>query len=161
MSKPIPKVGLFTACLAAQALKNRLKDFYTPLFNFSRGSFGVATSCWATVSVHWNPAGLWLGRHAMYARLKVCGVLALANGQKIFDKIEKIAALTAEELMADMNQNDASPVGKASLLDSVTKFAAVLGSLVALGQAASTWIEGMYKAATEQEKTQREVALAD
>jgi len=63
--------------------------------------------------------------------------------------------------MADMNQNDASPVGKASLLDSVTKFAAVLGSLVALGQAASTWIEGMYKAATEQEKTQREVALAD
>ena len=32
---------------------------------------------------------------------------------------------------------------------------------VALGQAASTWIDGMYKAAAEKEKTQREVKMAE
>lgn len=63
--------------------------------------------------------------------------------------------------MANVNQTDPISSSKASLLDSVTKFAAVLGTLVALGQAASTWIDGMYKAAAERERTEREVKLAD
>jgi hypothetical protein len=63
--------------------------------------------------------------------------------------------------MTKVNANDVPPIGKTSLLDGLTKFAAVLGSLVALGQATSTWIDGRYKAEAEREKTQREVTLAD
>jgi hypothetical protein len=63
--------------------------------------------------------------------------------------------------MTDMPPHDNPSGGKASLLDGVTIFAAVLGSLIALGQAASTWIDGIYQAAAEREKTEREVRLAD
>lgn len=57
-----------------------------------------------------------------------------------------------------MIENDAPSAGRTSLVDSVMKFAAVLGSLVALGQTASTWIDGIYKAA-EKEKTAYPAAL--
>ncbi len=43
----------------------------------------------------------------------------------------------------------------------LTRFAAVAGSLVALGQSASTWIDGRYHAEMEREKTRRELQLAD
>jgi len=61
--------------------------------------------------------------------------------------------------MTDPAPNE--PVSTRSILDSVTKFAAVLGTLVALGQAASTWIDGIYTARAEREKTDRELKLAD
>ena len=50
---------------------------------------------------------------------------------------------------------------KASVIEGITKLAAVVGSLVAVGQATSTWIDGVYKAKAEQEKTVREIKLAD
>lgn len=58
-----------------------------------------------------------------------------------------------------MIENDAPSAGRTSLVDSVMKFAAVLDSLVALGQTASTWIDGIYKAAAEKEKTAYPAAL--
>lgn len=45
--------------------------------------------------------------------------------------------------------------------EGLTKFAAVLGSLVAVGQATSTWIDGMFRAEAEREQTTRAVRLAD
>jgi hypothetical protein len=63
--------------------------------------------------------------------------------------------------MTGENQNDIPLTVKTSLLDGLTKFAAVMGSLVALGQTTSTWIDGIYKAKAEEEKTQREVQLTD
>ncbi|HVO02040.1 MAG TPA: hypothetical protein VMT54_07550 [Candidatus Cybelea sp.] len=66
--------------------------------------------------------------------------------------------------MADPGPNVPAPVSSVparSILDGITKLAAVLGTLVALGQAASTWINGIYAAETEREKTARELQLAD
>src|ERR1043165_4519301 len=63
--------------------------------------------------------------------------------------------------MADASKDDTGAIGGASLLNGLTKLAAVLGSLIAVGQAASTWIDGIYKAEAEREKTQRELKLAD
>jgi predicted chitinase len=63
--------------------------------------------------------------------------------------------------MADPDSNAPAPVPASSMLDGITKLAAVLGTLVALGQAGSTWIDGIYTARAEREKTDREVKLAD
>ena len=47
------------------------------------------------------------------------------------------------------------------MLESLTKFAAVAGSIVAVGQTATTTIEGYFKSKSEEEITKREKDLAD
>ena len=62
--------------------------------------------------------------------------------------------------MADAIPGDTGG-GAPTLLGGLTKVAAILGSLIAVGQAATTWIDGIYTAEAERKKTEREIKLAD
>src|SRR3982750_1416583 len=48
-----------------------------------------------------------------------------------------------------------------NLAGAVTRLVAIAASLVALGQSASTWIDGHFHSEMEREKTSRELQLAD
>ncbi|MET0383024.1 MAG: hypothetical protein ABW032_06335 [Burkholderiaceae bacterium] len=63
--------------------------------------------------------------------------------------------------MAENEAAPAPPAAQPGWAGSLTRAVAVAGSLVALGQSASTWIDGHYHSEMEREKTTRELQLAD